>query len=113
MHTDELAFEITEFCLLRKKRCGGSTADRARQSAASLFRSCALVLVLLCAQLFLPFIAAADSPEAILHLVGQMESSYAKVDDYVAIFHKQERVEGRLLPEETSSSNFRNLSRFT
>ena len=30
-----------------------------------------------------------------------MESSYAKIDDYVAIFHKQERVEGRLLPEET------------
>lgn len=101
MHTDEISFDITEFCSLRKKRNGGSTAGRARQSAASLFRSCAFLQVLLCAQLFMPLIAAADPNEVILHLVEQMEASYARIDDYVAIFHKQERVEGRLLPEET------------
>ena len=36
-----------------------------------------------------------------LPLVEQMESSYSQVKDYRAIFHKQERVDGKLLPEET------------
>ena len=30
-----------------------------------------------------------------------MESSYAQVEDYTAVFLKQERIEGELLPEET------------
>lgn len=36
-----------------------------------------------------------------LHLLQQAEENYARVHDYVAVFHKQERVEEKLLPEET------------
>jgi hypothetical protein len=53
------------------------------------------------ALLFASFAAAADPGETVLLLLRQMQSSYAQVNDYQAVFHKQERVEGKLLPEET------------
>lgn len=42
-----------------------------------------------------------DQNRTLLTLLAQMESSYARVKDYTAVFHKQERLEGVLLPEET------------
>jgi outer membrane lipoprotein-sorting protein len=42
-----------------------------------------------------------DQSRTLLTLLAQMESSYARVKDYTAVFHKQERLEGVLLPEET------------
>jgi len=45
--------------------------------------------------------AAADPGQTVLLILKQMQSSYAQVNDYQAVFHKQERVEGKLLPEET------------
>ena len=58
--------------------------------------------MVLCAAFFVPSpVAAASSGDAILPLLERMESSYAQVNDYRAILRKQERVGGRLLPEET------------
>ncbi len=62
--------------------------------------------ILLLLALFIVFlvssaIVAADPGGGRLPLVEQMESSYSQVKDYRAIFHKQERVDGKLLPEET------------
>jgi outer membrane lipoprotein-sorting protein len=42
-----------------------------------------------------------DESRTLSTLMAQMESSYARVKDYTAVFHKQERLEGVLLPEET------------
>ena len=47
-----------------------------------------------------------NQSEAVLALLTQMESSYARVEDYAAAFHKQERVDGELLPEETMFLKF-------
>jgi outer membrane lipoprotein-sorting protein len=47
-----------------------------------------------------------DQSNAILTLLTQMESSYARVEDYAAAFLKQERVDGKLLPEETMLLKF-------
>jgi hypothetical protein len=61
-----------------------------------------LLPLVLCAVLLAPAVMAAAGPgDAVLSLMAQMESSYARINDYRAIFHKQERVEGTLLPEET------------
>ncbi len=66
---------------------------------------CCQMVLLLLALVFvvLPIrsITAADSDLEIKLLLNQMESRYASIQDYVAIFHKQERVNGKLLPEET------------
>ena len=42
-----------------------------------------------------------DQIRAVLTLLTQLESSYAGIEDYAAVFQKQERVDGELLPEET------------
>lgn len=42
-----------------------------------------------------------------LALLGRIESSYAKIEDYSAIFRKQERVKEVLLPEESVSLKFK------
>jgi len=52
-------------------------------------------------------IAAAGQGEELLGLLARMESNYAKIEDYTAIFHKQERVKQVLLPEETIFLKFR------
>jgi outer membrane lipoprotein-sorting protein len=58
--------------------------------------------IIFCASLLVPHaVEAADPGEAVLPFLAQMESAYAKVNDYQATFHKQERVDGKLLPEET------------
>ena len=44
--------------------------------------------------------AAAEQEEKLLALLAKMEASYAKVEDYSAIFRKLERVKDVLLPEE-------------
>jgi outer membrane lipoprotein-sorting protein len=60
-----------------------------------------VLLALLCAALFMPLTAEADQRERLLSLVTRMESSYARVSDYTAVFRKQERLDGKLLPEDT------------
>jgi len=65
-----------------------------------------VLLGLLCAALFMPLTAEADQRERLLSLVTRMESSYARVSDYTAVFRKQERVDGKLLPEETTLLKF-------
>jgi len=60
-----------------------------------------LLLGLLCAALVIPPTAMADQRERLLSLLTRIESSYARINDYTAVFRKQERVEGKLLPEGT------------
>ncbi len=82
--------------------------DRPHTKTATRFRQCVLLPLILGAALVIPSVgAAADPDDAILGLLEQMQSSYAQVNDYQAIFHKQERVEGKLLPEETILLKFR------
>jgi len=49
---------------------------------------------------------AAEGPDALKILAG-METAYAGVNDYTAVFMKQERVKGELLPEETIELKFK------
>lgn len=69
-----------------------------------------LLTVVLCAvALLLPLVAAtaagADSdPEK---WIDEAQAAYDRVTNYTAIFHKQQRVEGKLLPEETILVKFR------
>ena len=58
-------------------------------------------LVLICQGLLAHPLSGNDQSQAVLTLLTQMESSYGRVEDYTAVFHKQERVDGELLPEET------------
>ena len=60
-----------------------------------------LLLALLCAALVTPPIAEADQRERLLSLLTRIESSYARINDYTAVFRKQELVDGKLLPEDT------------
>jgi outer membrane lipoprotein-sorting protein len=65
-----------------------------------------VLLGLLCAAPPIRSTAAADQREALLSLLTRMEASYARITDYTAIFQKQERVNGALLPEETMFLKF-------
>ncbi len=60
----------------------------------------------LCAAVLISPASGADQRERLLSLVTRMESSYARVSDYTAVFRKQERVDGKLLPEETTLLKF-------
>lgn len=58
--------------------------------------------------MFLDCAVAATSQETdLLALLKRMEASYAKVQDYSAIFRKHERVKGVLLPEESIYLKFK------
>ncbi|EHJ47626.1 protein of unknown function DUF1571 [Solidesulfovibrio carbinoliphilus subsp. oakridgensis] len=50
---------------------------------------------------------ASDPKQELMDLLGRMESSYAKIVDYCAIFQKKERVKKVLLPEEFITLKFR------
>jgi outer membrane lipoprotein-sorting protein len=85
-----------------------SLADDHRKSTKGNFTRCpsifatkVVLLVLFCGALLDLPATAADQQRRLMSLLTQMESSYAGITDYVAVFHKQERVSGRLLPEET------------
>ena len=65
-----------------------------------------VLLGLLCAALFMPLTAEADQRERLPSLLTRMESSYARVRDYTVVFRKQERLDGKLLPEETTLLKF-------
>ncbi len=65
-----------------------------------------LLLGLLCAALLIRLVTATDPQETLLSLLTQTEASYARIDDYTAVFRKQERVDGTLLPEETTLLKF-------
>ena len=60
-----------------------------------------VLLGLICEGLLATPLLGNNQREVILTLLTQMESSYARVEDYAAAFHKQERVDGKLLPEQT------------
>ena len=60
-----------------------------------------LLFLLYCALPFLEPAAKANPPDSVLEIVARLESSYAEVNDYVAVFNKQERVKGTLLPQKT------------
>jgi outer membrane lipoprotein-sorting protein len=59
------------------------------------------LVALLCGALVIPPIARADQRDRLLSLLTRIESTYARINDYTAVFGKQERVDGKLLPEET------------
>ncbi len=65
-----------------------------------------VLLGLLCAVPPIRSAAAADQHESLLSLLTRMETSYARINDYTAVFRKQERVDGKLLPEETTLLKF-------
>ncbi|MGD0397398.1 MAG: DUF1571 domain-containing protein [Syntrophobacteraceae bacterium] len=50
--------------------------------------------------------AAAFDPRDMLTLLDEMDSSYSRVNDYVAVFHKQERIDGKLNEGETALLKF-------
>ena len=68
----------------------------------------------ICSALFMSFVfaamvahvAASDSPNAEQWL-KEAEAAYASITSYTAIFHKQQRVAGTLLPEETIRIKFK------
>ena len=79
---------------------------RSMQRMVSRFMTVA-ALVGLCWGAFLVCSARAeDQNKVVMSLLDQMESSYATVNDYVSVFHKQERVNDKLLPEETIQFKF-------
>jgi hypothetical protein len=60
-----------------------------------------LLAGLLCGLVFAPSTRGDSQSSTLLPLLLKMESSYCMVNDYVAVLRKQERIGGRLLPEET------------
>lgn len=50
---------------------------------------------------------AMDPKQELMDLLGKMESSYARIEDYCAVFQKKERVKKVLLPEEFITLKFR------
>jgi len=50
--------------------------------------------------------AGAFDPREMLTLLDEMDSSYSKVNDYVGVFHKQERIDGKLNERETALFKF-------
>jgi len=103
MKSDKPAADITRTRDLGRENRYRTSGRRLLQCTATRLEPWAPLLPMILCAVFLapPVIAAAGPGDAVLYLQEQMESSYAKVNDYQAIFHKQERVEGELLPEET------------
>jgi len=64
---------------------------------------CMAAALFLC---FVPFDKASGQPEP-YSILDAMSDAYSKVDDYTAIFIKQELVDGELLPEETIRFKFK------
>ncbi len=50
--------------------------------------------------------AGAVDPREMLALLDEMDSSYSRVNDYVGVFHKQERIDGKLNEGETALFKF-------
>ncbi len=83
-----------------------SGARRVTKPTPGLFIPECVLLGLLCAAFLIRPTAAAGPRETLLSLLAQMEASYARVNDYTTVFRKQERVDGTLLPEETTFLKF-------
>jgi hypothetical protein len=66
-----------------------------RRSISDLSIRVAMVLGTFCIGIGAPSVGASDS-KAILRLLDGMDSSYSRVNDYVAVFHNQERIDGKL-----------------
>ena len=65
-----------------------------------------VLLALLCTAVLISPASGADQRERLPSLLTRMESSYARVSDYTVVFRKQERLDGKLLPEETTLLKF-------
>lgn len=78
-----------------------SAPSFAVRTAARCLTLCALLWVFSAAP------ARANQNDELMTLLGRIESSYAKVEDYSAVFRKKERVKDKLRPEEAVSIKFR------
>lgn len=79
----------------------------ARRTRFGLAAFLATAMTVLCLATFHSAAAAAGPGEELLALLGKIESSYAKIVDYSAVFRKQERVPKGLMPEESITLKFR------
>jgi hypothetical protein len=50
--------------------------------------------------------AGASDPRVMLMLLDEMDSSYSRVNDYTGVFHRQERIGGKLDDEQTALFKF-------
>jgi len=92
---------ITKSGLLSRSDSPWSDTRRLRQEAPRRPLPLSGLFAFLCAAVLISPASGADQRERLLSLVTRMESSYARVSDYTVVFRKQERVDGKLLSEET------------
>jgi hypothetical protein len=76
-----------------------------RRSISGLSICLVMLLGSLCMGIGVPSVGAFD-PREMLTLLDEMDSSYSRVNDYVGVFHKQERIGGKLNEAETALFKF-------
>ena len=76
-----------------------------RRSISGLSICLVMLLGSLCMGIGAPSVDAFD-PREMLMLLDEMDSSYSRVNDYVGVFHKQERIGGKLDEGETALFKF-------
>jgi outer membrane lipoprotein-sorting protein len=89
------------------ENCLSSATPSTRRVRAGLWTCLLTAAVMLWMAVSTTPAAAAEQEQALLALLGRIESSYARIEDYSAIFQKKERVKDVLLPEDTVSLKFR------
>ena len=94
-------------CMRFQQDCLHVASPRVRKAGMRLWVSLLAVTAMLLATVFNGPAAAADQEQELLALLTRMESSYAKVQDYSAVFRKHERVKEVLLQEESVFIKFR------
>lgn len=87
--------------------CLHSTTSPTRLAGAGLSGLLVTATLLLWMTLLTSPAQASEQAEKLLDLLHKVESSYAKIEDYSAVFRKQERVEEVLLPQEAISLKFK------
>ncbi|HLC20748.1 MAG TPA: DUF1571 domain-containing protein [Candidatus Methylomirabilis sp.] len=92
---------ITKYSPLSRSDSPWSDARRLRQEAPPRPLPLSGLFAFLCAAVLISPASGADQRERLLSLLTRIESSYARINDYTAVFRKQERVDGKLLPEDT------------
>src|SRR5208283_2933215 len=76
-----------------------------RRSIAGFSICLVMLLGSLCMGIGAPSVGAFD-PREMLTLLDKMDSSYSRVNDYVGVFHKQERICGKLNEGESALFKF-------
>jgi outer membrane lipoprotein-sorting protein len=87
--------------------CLRLTTPSALRLRAGLWACLLTATLMLCLTASRAQAAPAEQEDALLALLSRIESSYAKIEDYSAVFRKQERVKEVLLPEESVSLKFK------